>query len=139
MLDHISLGTTDLVRAVAFYDASLAPLGVVRVWTGADAVGYGYPGGDEKLALKQRTGSRPPGAGFHLALTARTRPEVDAFFRAALAHGGTDQGAPGLRPHFGPNYYAAFVRDPEGHPLEVVCHEASTEPAESRPESGGRS
>ena len=111
------------MRAIAFYDASLLPLGVVRVWTVSTAVGYGYPGGDEKLAIKERQGATSPGAGFHVAFAARTRPDVDAFFRAALAHGGTDQGGPGLRPDYGVNYYAAFVEDPDGHRLEAVCHE----------------
>lgn len=125
MLDHLSLGTTDLERARAFYDAALAPLGVVRVWPRADGVGYGYPGGEDKLAIKQRAGASAPGAGFHVALTARSRLEVDAFFRAGLAHGGTDQGQPGLRPHYGEGYYAAFVGDPDGHRLEAVCHEVA--------------
>jgi catechol 2,3-dioxygenase-like lactoylglutathione lyase family enzyme len=122
MLDHVSLGTTDLARAAAFYDASLALLGIVRVWSYPDAVGYGYPGGDDKLAIKQRPGFVAPGPGFHLALTARVRSEVDAFFEAAIAHGGKDDGPPGLRPRYGPNYYAAFVVGPDGHRLEVVCH-----------------
>jgi catechol 2,3-dioxygenase-like lactoylglutathione lyase family enzyme len=122
MLDHMSLGTLDLARAAAFYDASLAPLGIVRVWTGANAVGYGYPGEEEKLAIKQRAGAAVPGAGFHLAFTARTRAQVDAFFHASLAHGGSDLGPPGLRPQYGESYYAAFVQDPDGHCLEAVCH-----------------
>jgi catechol 2,3-dioxygenase-like lactoylglutathione lyase family enzyme len=123
MLDHLSLGTSNLARAMAFYDAALAPLGIVRVWTFEDAVGYGHSGGDDKLAIKQRPGSAAPGPGFHVALTARTRPAVDEFFRAAMAHGGTDHGQPGLRPNYGPNYYAAFVADPDGHQVEAVCHE----------------
>jgi catechol 2,3-dioxygenase-like lactoylglutathione lyase family enzyme len=124
MLDHLSLGTADLVRATAFYDAALGPLGITRVWTHPEAVGYGYAGGGDKLAIKQRPGFAPPGSGFHIALTARARGEVDAFFQAAVAHGGTPEGAPGFRPHYGPGYYAAFVVDPDGHRLEAVCHEA---------------
>ena len=123
MLDHLSLGTMNLARAIAFYDAALAPLGVVRVWTYDDAVGYGYSGSDDKLAIKHRLGFVAPGPGFHVALTARRRPDVDAFFREALAHGGADRGPPGLRPQYGPNYYAAFVGDPDGHHIEAVCHE----------------
>ena len=123
MLDHLSLGTSDLSRAIRFYDVVLAPLGVVRVWTHADAVGYGPPGGADRLAIKQRPGFVPPSPGFHVALAARTRLEVDAFFREALAHGGTDRGGPGLRSQYGPGYYAAFVADPDGHLLEAVCHE----------------
>lgn len=124
MLDHLSLGTADLARAAAFYDAALAPLGVVRVWSYPDAIGYGYPGSGDRLAIKQRTGFAPPGAGFHLALGARTPEEVDAFFRAAVAHGGTADGEPGLRPRYGPGYYAAFVIDPDGHRVEAVFHGA---------------
>ncbi len=123
MLDHLSLGTTDLERAAAFYDAALAPLGIVRVWSYPDAVGYGLEAGKDKLAILRRPGFVAPGPGFHLALTARIRAEVDAFFVAALAHGGRDDGEPGLRPKYGPGYYAAFVVDPDGHHLEAVCHE----------------
>ncbi len=124
MLDHLSLGTTDLARAAVFYDAALAPLGFVRVWTTIDAVGYGVPGGGDKLAIKHRPHATPPGPGFHVAFTASPREAVDAFFRAALEHGGMDHGAPGLRPKYGPGYYAAFVADPDGNRIEAVCHEA---------------
>jgi catechol 2,3-dioxygenase-like lactoylglutathione lyase family enzyme len=124
MLHHLSLGTADLGRAAAFYDAALAPLGIVRVWSHGDAVGYGAPGGDDKLAIKQRGGFVAPGPGFHLALAARSPADVDAFFRAAIAHGGTADGEPGLRAHYGPHYYAAFVIDPDGHRLEAVCNES---------------
>lgn len=124
MISHLSLGTAELARAQAFYDAALAPLGFVRVWSHPDAAGYGLPGGEDQLAIKQRPGFAAPGAGFHVALTAATRAQVDAFFEAALAHGGVDEGRPGLRPHYGAGYYAAFVRDPDGHRIEAVCHEA---------------
>lgn len=123
MLDHISLGTCDLARATRFHDAVLAPLGIVRVWTRPEAVGYGRPGEDDRLAIKLRVVYSPPGAGFHLAFTAASRTEVDACHRAALEQGAIDDGAPGLRPQYGPGYYAAFVIDPDGHRLEVVCHE----------------
>jgi catechol 2,3-dioxygenase-like lactoylglutathione lyase family enzyme len=122
MFDHVSLGTTDLARAARFYDAVLATLGFVRVWTFEDAVGYGVPGAGDKLAIKQRLGSTAPGAGFHLAFAARSRAEVDAFHAGAVAHGGVEDGAPGLRDRYGPGYYAAFVVDPDGHRLEVVVH-----------------
>jgi catechol 2,3-dioxygenase-like lactoylglutathione lyase family enzyme len=128
MLDHLSLGTTDLARAAAFFDAALAALDVVRVWSFPDAVGYGSPGGGDRLAIKHRAGASAPGAGFHLALSARSRVAVDAFHRAALAHGGTDAGAPGLRPQYGAGYYAAFVQDPAGHHLEAVYHEPAAAP-----------
>lgn len=120
MLGHVSLGVADLARAVAFYDAALAPLGAVRVWTVADGAGYGPRGGGDRLALKLREGASPPGPGFHLAFDAPTRAAVDAFHAAALAAGGADNGAPGPRPRHAPDYYAAFVVDPDGHRLEAV-------------------
>lgn len=127
MLHHLSLGVADLALSAAFYDAALAPLGYVRVWEDIrpgepdQAVGYGLPGGGDKLALKdQGAAARPPGPGFHLAFAAPDSAAVAAFHRAALAAGGTDNGAPGLRPHYGPGYYAAFVIDPDGHRLEAV-------------------
>ncbi|HEV7325371.1 MAG TPA: VOC family protein [Bosea sp. (in: a-proteobacteria)] len=127
MLHHLSLGVTDIERAVAFYDAALAALGYVRVWSDLrpgepnQAVGYGVPGGGDALALKHRhDGPRPPGPGFHVAFAAPGRAAVDEFHRAALQHGGRDNGAPGLRAHYGPHYYAAFVIDPDGHAIEAV-------------------
>lgn len=122
MLSHLSLGVTDLARAAAFYDAVLAPLGAVRVWSAADAVGYGAPGGPDRLALflvSDPSARVAAGPGFHLALTAPDLAAVHAFHRAALAHGGTCDGEPGPRPQYGPAYYAAFVRDPDGHKLEA--------------------
>jgi catechol 2,3-dioxygenase-like lactoylglutathione lyase family enzyme len=123
VLGHLSFGVTDLKRAVAFYDIALTPLGLARVWSSPNGAGYGYPGGGDLLALKPRASARPPGAGFHLAFNAPSRAAVDAFHAAALRAGGTDNGPPGLRPHYGSNYYAAFVIDPEGYPLEAVCKE----------------
>jgi catechol 2,3-dioxygenase-like lactoylglutathione lyase family enzyme len=121
ILGHISFGVEDLARATAFYDAALAPLGVVRVWQSDKGAGFGWPGGGDKLALFPRPGAvRAPGAGFHLAFDAPSRAAVDAFHSAALEAGGTDAGAPGLRAHYGPSYYAAFVIDPDGYKLEAV-------------------
>jgi catechol 2,3-dioxygenase-like lactoylglutathione lyase family enzyme len=129
MLHHISFGVTDILRSAAFYDAALAPLGYVRVWEDirpgeADqAIGYGTPGGGDKFAIKHRPGgAHPPGAGFHLAFSASNHKAVTGFHRAALQHGGADNGAPGLRLHYGPHYFAAFVLDPDGHHLEAVCN-----------------
>ncbi|HVJ53602.1 MAG TPA: VOC family protein [Aliidongia sp.] len=122
MLGHLSFGVADLARAMAFYDAVLAELGQVRVWDGPEAAGYGPAGGNDKLALFLQSGPvTPPGPGFHLALVAPSREAVDRFHAAALRTGGTDLGGPGLRPHYGPSYYAAFVLDPDGHKLEAVC------------------
>lgn len=123
MLHHVSLGVADLQRASSFYDAVLAALGYGRVWTDANAVGYGEPGGGDKLAIKLRSpGAAAPGPGFHLAFAAPDRAAVACFHEAALRHGGADNGAPGLRPHYGPHYYAAFVIDPDGHALEAVVN-----------------
>lgn len=122
MIGHLSFGVFDLGRAVRFYDAVLAPVGMVRVWADDTAAGYGPPGGNDTLALKRQAQPvAPPGPGFHLAFNAPTREAVDRFHAAALAEGGQDAGAPGLRPHYGPTYYAAFVTDPDGHKLEAVC------------------
>lgn len=125
MLGHLSLGCSDLVSATFFYDAALGPLGYVRVCQGRTYSGYGYPGqSNDKFAVKQQTSVVPPGPGFHIAFTALTRSAVDSFYEAAIQNGGKSNGAPGLRPHYGPNYYAAFVIDPDGHPLEAVCRES---------------
>jgi len=120
MLSHLSLGVQDLERAAAFYEAALAPLGVVCVWRNARGVGFGSPGQEDRLAIFGRPGeARAPGAGFHICFAAPSRDAVDAFHAAALAAGGTDAGAPGLRPHYGADYYAAFVFDLDGHKLEA--------------------
>jgi len=124
LLHHISIGVTDLKAMARFYDAALTPLGQVRVWDGPQSVGYGFPGEGDKLLLNLReAGAHAPGAGFHLAFGAESREAVDKFHAAALEHGGTDNGAPGLRAHYGQNYYAAFVVDPEGHRIEAVINE----------------
>lgn len=124
MLHHISFGVTDLRRSAAFYDAVLSALGYVRVWTDSSAVGYGVPGGGDKFAIKLRKeGAVAPGPGFHLAFAASSRDAVAAFHRAALARGGRDNGAAGLRPEYGPDYYAAFAIDPDGHAIEAVINE----------------
>ena len=124
MLDHISLGTSNLERARVFYDAVLEPLGYVRHWSSERGVEYDSPGGAGKLAIFDvGPAARPPGPGWHLALTAPSRAAVDGFHVAALRGGARDEGGPGLRPDYGPGYYAAFVRDLDGHKLEAVFHE----------------
>ena len=124
MLGHLSIGVRDLDRAGRFYDAVMAPLGWVRLWTDPDGLGYGPPNGNDKLATCLRADAHPPGPGFHLCFNCPNDAAVDAFHVAALANGGTDDGAPGPRPHFGPDYYACFVFDPEGWKLEAL-HKAS--------------
>lgn len=120
MLGHLSIGVRDLDRASRFYDATMAPIGWVRLWTDPDGLGYGPAGGNDKLAIFRRPDAHPPGAGFHLCFNAPSNEAVDAFHAAAIANGGTDDGGPGLRPHFGPDYYACFVFDPEGWKLEAL-------------------
>lgn len=121
MISHLSFGTVDLAAAIIFYDAALAPLGLARVWADDRAAGYGCPGGDDIFAVKQQDKAvQPPGPGFHLAFAASDRAAVDAFYAAALSNGGRDAGAPGLRLHYSPTYYAAFVIDPAGYLLEAV-------------------
>lgn len=123
MLHHISLGVADLQRAAAFYDAALGALGYVRVWADSTAIGYGDPGAGDKLAIKlQRNGVVVPGPGVHFAFAAPDRASVARFHAAALRQGGQDNGAPGLRPDYGPNYYAAFVIDPDGYRIEAVIN-----------------
>ncbi len=126
MLHHLSFGVADLSRSAAFYDAVLGALGFVRVWSddGPDrAVGYGRAGGGDKFAIKQRTAAPiAPPAGFHLAFAAADRAAIHRFHAAALAHGGADNGAPGPRPHYGADYYAAFVIDPDGYRIEAVLN-----------------
>ena len=123
MIDHISLNVSDPAVSRAFYVKALAPLGYevaaeygpVVGLTAADA--EGGPGADLWLAPAMDP------APVHLALTAATAEQVDAFHTAALAAGGRDNGVPGERPHYHPGYYAAFVLDPDGNNLEVVCHD----------------
>lgn len=123
ILSHASLPVADLARSKRFYDAALAPLGIVCVWSSDRGLGYGPPGRDDQLALFPlevvggTTASSPP--GFHLALRAADPMAVREFHAAAVKHGGTDEGEPGPRPQYGDTYYAAFVRDPDGHKLEA--------------------
>jgi catechol 2,3-dioxygenase-like lactoylglutathione lyase family enzyme len=123
MLHHLSLGVSSLERAAAFYDAALSALGYGRVWEDATAIGYGPAGGGDKLAIKLVAAAViPPGPRFHVAFAAPSRDAVVSFYAAALKHGGQDNGAPGLRPAYGENYFAAFVIDPDGYPIEAVVN-----------------
>jgi len=122
MFDHVKFGVSDYAASKAFYLKALEPLGVAVVSEGSPAYGVELspPGGQVSLCLCQ-TEEKP--AHLHLAFRAERRQQVEAFHRAALEAGGQDNGAPGLRPHYHANYYAAFALDPDGHNIEVVCHE----------------
>jgi catechol 2,3-dioxygenase-like lactoylglutathione lyase family enzyme len=119
MIGHLSFGVADLERARRFYDAALGALGYARMWTSDHGVGYGVSAG-EGLALLPRAEAAAPVVGFHLAFVAADREAVDRFHAAAVAAGGTSDGAPGPRPQYSPSYYAAFVIDPDGYRLEAV-------------------
>ena len=126
MIDHVGFPVSDYARSKDFYAEALAPLGYALIMeVGAEqtesraaAAGFGaggkpdfWIGGEGGLARQM-----------HIAITAKDRAAIDAFYRAALAAGARDNGAPGLRPRYHPNYYAAFVLDPDGHNIEAVCH-----------------
>jgi catechol 2,3-dioxygenase-like lactoylglutathione lyase family enzyme len=125
VFDHLSIGVADLDRAAAFYDAVLGALGLVRLTENPRHVAYGPPGftGEPPFAILVKPDAYAPGAGAHLAFAAPSRDAVDRFHAAALATGGVDEGPPGIRENYNLGYYAAFVRDPDGHRLEAVRHE----------------
>lgn len=119
---YLTLGTNDLARAARFYDAALAPLGLVRRATKDSEIGYGFPEDRRtRLWITLPFDGKPAsiGNGSMPALIAPDQAAVKAFHAAALAHGGSDEGAPGLRP-FGPAFFAAYVRDPDGNKLSAV-------------------
>jgi catechol 2,3-dioxygenase-like lactoylglutathione lyase family enzyme len=118
MLDHVSIGVSDIERSRAFYDHALKPLGIERLYAeGPNASGYGL-GKKAFFWIGLRKDVR---TGSHIAFAAETRAAVDAFHAAALLAGGEDHGAPGLRPRYHLHYYGAFVLDPDGHNIEAVC------------------
>jgi catechol 2,3-dioxygenase-like lactoylglutathione lyase family enzyme len=124
MLDHISLGVTDLERSRRFYDAALRPLGLVRIvdfqGRGSDYGAMAGQLGVEFTIAAENGGS--PSLGMHVCFRAPDRASVRAFHSAALIAGGDDDGRPGVRSEYHPDYYAAFVHDPDGHRVEAVCH-----------------
>ena len=119
MFDHVGLTVSNLDRSRAFYAAALAPLGVTELMRFEGAAGFG---GDRPQLWIVEGDVAQPSPRTHVAFAAVTRLEVDAFHRAAMEAGGVDNGAPGLRPHYHPDYYGAFVLDPDGHNVEAVCH-----------------
>ena len=121
MLDHVSIGVRDIARAKTFYDRALQPLGYRCLSEGQESLGYGADAASLWVNAVATPVPEDPGSGLHLCLRAPTRQSVDAFHRAALAHGGRDNGKPGLRADYGDNYYAAFVIDPDGYRIEAYC------------------
>jgi catechol 2,3-dioxygenase-like lactoylglutathione lyase family enzyme len=120
MLDHVTIKVSDLQKSRAFYDAALSPLHILRVYDG-EAHFSGY--GSAEKAFFWIGGQTPQSiAGMHIAFKAANRAAVDAFYAAALAVGGRDNGAPGIRLEYHEDYYGAFVLDPDGHNIEAVCH-----------------
>lgn len=119
--DHMGFAVGDYDKSIAFYDRALAPLGIKAMSTfeypGGKVTGYG----SERPILWLNSGTAL-GGRVHVAFTATTRDEVDAFYQAAIGAGGKDNGPPGLRPEYHENYYGAFVLDPDGHNIEAVCH-----------------
>ena len=119
MFDHVVFGVSDYAASKAFYLQALAPLGAAVVLEGPLGLEISADG---KTSLCIGPSDEKP-AHLHLAFRAENRQQVEAFYRAALAAGGKDNGAPGLRPEYHANYYAAFVIGPDGHNIEAVCHE----------------
>ena len=123
MFDHVKFGVSDFHASKAFYLKALEPLGVAVVAEGEPSYGAELCAkGNPTSLIVFQTKEKP--AHLHLAFTAKTRQQVDAFYRAALAAGARDNGPPGIRPQYSKNYYAAFVIGPDGHNIEAVCHES---------------
>jgi catechol 2,3-dioxygenase-like lactoylglutathione lyase family enzyme len=119
MFDHVVFGVSDYAASRAFFLKALEPLGVVVVQEGPLGVELCRPNEKTSLCIRREPEEKP--AHLHLAFTAESRQQVEAFYRAALKAGAKDNGAPGLSPHYHANYYAAFVIGPDGHNIEVVC------------------
>ena len=126
MIDHTRVTVSDFAASKAFYEKALAPIGYAKLMelpasvTGhTDVAGFGEPPKPD-FWISRGNPNQPP---VHVAFRVASRALVDAFYEAAIAAGGRDNGAPGLRPHYHPHYYGAFVLDPDGHNVEAVCHE----------------
>jgi catechol 2,3-dioxygenase-like lactoylglutathione lyase family enzyme len=124
MIDHVSVGVSDLVRSARFYELALAPLGLTRLIERPATVGFGKAYPEFWINLRSAMARVPAETGSHLCFRAKSTAEVDAFHAAALEAGGVSDGAPGLRPHDRVRYYAAFVLDPDGNRIEAVTFPA---------------
>ena len=120
MIDHTGITVTDFKRSLAFYEKALAPLGYTAIMTFEQWAGFGE---GKKPDFWIGVGKTPPKDQVHIAFAAKGREMVRAFYEAAIAAGGKDNGPPGIRKDYHPNYYGAFVLDPDGHNIEAVCHE----------------
>jgi catechol 2,3-dioxygenase-like lactoylglutathione lyase family enzyme len=126
-LDHVNLTVSDYARARAFYEKALAPLGITKIMEAGEACGFGRDGKPDFWvgggpASYQKAEHLKLITPTHIAFSARTREQVDAFYKAAIAAGAKDFGGPGLRPEYHPKYYGAFVLDPDGNDVEAVYH-----------------
>ena len=125
MINHVSIGVRDLARSKRFYDAALKPLGYACLSEDAASLGYGDDAAGLWILATTNPVPADEGSGLHLCFNAPTRVSVDAFYTAALREGGRDNGAPGPRPDYGPDYYAAFAVDPDGYRIEAYCARAA--------------
>ncbi len=123
MFSHVTLGTNDWTRARPFWIAVMEALGHPVMFERDGGIAFGEPAGPKTfIGAPFDQQAAKPGNGVHIAYLASDRATVDAFHAAALADGGSDEGAPGLRPHYHTNYYGAYLRDPDGNKLQAVCH-----------------
>jgi catechol 2,3-dioxygenase-like lactoylglutathione lyase family enzyme len=124
MFSHVTVGSNDIAKAKVFYDGVTAPLGLKRHADYPDGVGYAREGGRPQLWIVRPLDKQPAsvGNGITIGLEADNRSAVDAAHAAAIKAGGKDEGAPGIRKHYHPNYYGAYVRDPDGNKVCIVCH-----------------
>jgi catechol 2,3-dioxygenase-like lactoylglutathione lyase family enzyme len=124
MFSHLTIGSNDIAKAKAFYDGVTAPLGLSRHADYPDGIGYGRAGGRPQLWVVRPLDKKAAtvGNGITVGLEADSRPAVDAAYAAAIKAGGKDEGAPGIRKHYHPNYYGAYVRDLDGNKVCIVCH-----------------
>ncbi|MGV1835363.1 VOC family protein [Rhizobium rhizogenes] len=125
MIDHITIAVSDLQKSKLFYERALAPLGY-HLSFGKEGVFWAFDVGAGSLFEIQQTDSKPPLTHLHVAFRVKSKEEVEAFYSAALEAGAADNGAPGPRPEYTPNYYACFVLDPDGYNIEAMLNEPST-------------
>ncbi len=127
MFSHLTVGTNDIARAKAFYGGVGAALGLLPMLEYPTGVGYGRKGGRPQLWIVMPLDKKPAtvGNGITIGLEADDRAAVDAAYAAGMAAGGKDEGKPGLRTHYHPNYYGAYIRDPDGNKICIVCHKAA--------------